>query len=239
MLHQALSPVVRQSLSNELADRVQELIRTGDFRPGDRLPSIADMARRFGVGHPTLREALKKLETLGIVSIRHGSGVYVGHHNNSLLISNPAFSGGISKKLLIDLIDARGPIELASVRLAAEHATPENFRQMKAFLQKAVESFADDTMLNGLNMSFHNEIAVASGNIVLSQLLSALINIFQEEQRVILNIYGFRERDHAEHVAIFEALLARDADLAEQRMREHLSGVRDALIEWTPAPEGT
>jgi GntR family transcriptional repressor for pyruvate dehydrogenase complex len=60
-MHRALGPVVRQSLSNELADRVQELIRTGDFRPGDRLPSIADMARRFGVGHPTLREALKKL----------------------------------------------------------------------------------------------------------------------------------------------------------------------------------
>jgi GntR family transcriptional repressor for pyruvate dehydrogenase complex len=85
-------------------------------------------------------------------------------------------------------------------------------------------------------MSFHNEIATASGNVVLSQLLSALINIFQEEQRVILGIYGFREKDHAEHVAIFEALLARDADLAEERMRAHLNEVRDVLLQWTPAP---
>ena len=235
-MHRALSPVIRQSLSNELADRVQELIRTGDFRPGDRLPSIADMARRFGVGHPTLREALKKLETLGIVTIRHGSGVYVGRNNDSLLISNPAFSGNISKKLLIDLIDARGPIELAAVRLAAEHATPENFRQMKTLLQQAAENFSDDAVLNSLNMAFHSEIAVASGNVVLSQLLNALINIFQEEQRAILGIYGYRERDHAEHVAIYEAVLARDPDLAEARMREHLNGVRDALIQWTPAP---
>jgi GntR family transcriptional repressor for pyruvate dehydrogenase complex len=235
-MHRALGPVVRQSLSNELADRVQELIRTGDFRPGDRLPSIADMARRFGVGHPPLREALKKLETLGIVSIRHGSGVYVGRNNDSLLISNPAFSGSISKKLLIDLIDARESIELAAVRLAAEHATPENFRQMKLLLQQAAGSFEDDVALNAINMSFHNEIATASGNVVLSQLLSALISIFQDEQRVILAIYGFREKDLAEHVSIFEALLARDAELAEQRMRHHVSEVREVLLQWTPAP---
>jgi GntR family transcriptional regulator, transcriptional repressor for pyruvate dehydrogenase complex len=229
-MYDALRPLVRQSLSDGLADRVRQLIQSEGFEPGDRLPSIADMSRRFGVGHPTLREALKKLETLGIVSIRHGSGVYVGHTNNALLISNPVFSGAFTEKLLLDLIEARIPIELTSVRLAAVNATPENLREMRSLLARAGESLDDDVELSRVNMAFHREIAVASGNSVLSQLLEVLTNVFQDEQRAILDIYGSRQKDHREHVEIFEALAARNPGLAVERMSAHLEGVREVLL---------
>jgi GntR family transcriptional repressor for pyruvate dehydrogenase complex len=71
------SPVRRERLTDNLASRISDLIRAGDFRVGDRLPPIAHMARLFRVGAPTVRQALTKLETLQIVEIRHGSGVYV------------------------------------------------------------------------------------------------------------------------------------------------------------------
>lgn len=229
-MHHALSPVARQSLSDGLAERVRQLIQAEDFGPGDRLPSIADMARHFGVGHPTLREALKKLETLGIVSIRHGSGVYVGRNNESLLISNPVFSGSFTRKLLVDLIEARVPIELTSVRLAAANATPEHIREMKALLQQAAVNLDDDTVLSQVNMAFHREIAAASGNAVLGQVLEVLTNVFQEEQRVILSIYGSRKKDHGEHVQIFEALAEKNPELAVERMAAHLEGVREVLL---------
>ena len=60
----AFAPVLKQSLSDRLARRIRGLIQKGDYRQGDRLPTIMEMARRFGVGHPTIREALKKLETM-------------------------------------------------------------------------------------------------------------------------------------------------------------------------------
>ena len=233
-MHHALSPVARQSLADGLAERIRQLIQSSGFRSGDRLPSIADMARRFGVGHPTLREALKKLETLGIVTIRHGSGVYVGRDDNSLLISNPVFSGSFTRKLLVDLVEARTPIELTSVRLASANATLENIRQMKSLLEQAAESLRDDAVLSRVNMAFHREIATASGNAVLGQLLEVLTNIFQEEQRAILSIYGSRQKDHDEHVLIFEALADRNADLAVERMRAHLEDVRNVLLRWDP-----
>jgi GntR family transcriptional regulator, transcriptional repressor for pyruvate dehydrogenase complex len=229
-MYQALSPVTRQSLSDGLAERVRQLIQAEGFGPGDRLPSIADMARHFGVGHPTLREALKKLETLGIVSIRHGSGVYVGRNNDSLLISNPIFSGSFNRKLLVDLIDARGPIELTAVRLAAQNAAPENLGKMESLLAHAAEIVDDDATLSRVNMEFHVEIAVASGNPVLGQLLEVLTNVFQAEQREILNIYGSREKDHHEHVQIYEALAEKDVDLAVHRMTGHLEGVKEVLL---------
>ena len=225
-------PVARQSLSDDLAVRVRQLIQGGSFQPGDRLPSINDMARRFGVGHPTLREALKKLETLGVVTIRHGSGVYVGTDNNSLVIPNPIFSGSVTRKLLLDLIEARVPVEVTAAGLAAQHATGEHLQQMRALLRRAEESRDDDAALSAANMGFHREIASSSGNKVLGQLLEVLTNVFHEEQRLILNIYGSRQKDHQEHLQILEALEQKDADLAIERMRAHLEGVRDVLLRW-------
>jgi GntR family transcriptional repressor for pyruvate dehydrogenase complex len=70
-------PIRKQRLSDELVRRIRGSIETGQFRPGDRLPTIAEMARRFDVGLATVREALTKLEMAGVLEIRHGSGVYV------------------------------------------------------------------------------------------------------------------------------------------------------------------
>src|SRR5687767_9866542 len=101
------APVPRQSLADDLARRIRQLIQQRKHKAGDRLPSIAEMARMFGVGAPTLREALKKLETVGVVTIRHGSGVYVAQHHDTLVIPIPVYDGAASKKLLLDLIEAR------------------------------------------------------------------------------------------------------------------------------------
>ena len=71
------SPVRRERLPDNLATRIGALIRAGDFRVGERLPPITQMARAFRVGAPTVRQALAKLEMLQVVEIRHGVGVYV------------------------------------------------------------------------------------------------------------------------------------------------------------------
>lgn len=227
-------PVAKSTLADEVAQRVTQLIQGGTYEAGDRLPTINEMARRFGVGHPTLREALKKLEALGVVEIKHGSGVYVRDYRDVLLMSNPIFTGEVSKKMMLDLIEARIPIEVESVVLAAQHATDEHFERMQELLAKAGEHLDDDVVLSTNNMAFHREVAVASGNAVLAQLLDVMSTLFDQEQRTILNIHGSREKDHAEHLGILEALQERDAPLAEERMRDHLEGVRDVLLHWDP-----
>lgn len=73
----AFAPIRKQRLSDELVRQIRGSIDTGRFREGDRLPPIAEMARRFEVGLATVREALTKLEVMEIVEIRHGSGVFV------------------------------------------------------------------------------------------------------------------------------------------------------------------
>ena len=227
-------PVAKSTLADEVAKRIARMIRGGSYDPGDRLPTINEMASRFGVGHPTLREALKKLEALGTVTIKHGSGVYVQDNRDVFVMSNPIFRGEVSKDMMLDLIEARIPIEVKSVVQAARNGTEEHLRRMKEYLEKAEQHIEDDAVLNQANMAFHREIAVASGNVVMAQLLEVLSNLFEKEQRKILDIWGSREQDHAEHVGILEALQARDETLAEERMRSHLEGVRAMIQQWNP-----
>jgi len=231
---QNLARMPRQSLSDRLARRIRELIQQGEYRQGDRLPAIMEMARSFGVGHPTVREALKKLEAVGVVEIRHGSGVYVSRSEDVMLLASPDYAPVVTQKLLADLIRSRMPLELLSVAEAIPRLTVRHLKEMRRVLAEAEKHLDDDGVLNKVNMQFHRQIAVASDNAVLLQLLDVLREMFQHEQLMILTIFGSRGEDHREHLAILEALEKRDSALAVSRMRTHLQNVLDAVLKWDP-----
>jgi len=233
-MRDSFAPVLKQSLSDKLAQRIRAMIQKGEYTQGDRLPPIMEMAKRFGVGHPTIREALKKLETMGFVEIRHGSGVYVSRSEEVLVLASPDYGGEVTKKLLLDLINTRMPLEVMSVAEAVKHATLDNLVEMKRLLTTAGQSLANDVVLNEVNRGFHRQIALASGNMVLLQLLDVLHDLFTDEQRLILDIFGSRERDHKEHLAILEALEQRDEKKGTELMRKHLQGVADSILRWDP-----
>ncbi len=227
-------PVVKESLSDRLARRIRTLIMAGEYARGDRLPAIMEMARRFGVGHPTVREALKKLQTTGMVEIRHGSGVYVSRGHDVLVHASRDYGGTVTKKLLVDLVQTRIPLEIFSASTAVAQATAADLAEMRELLETAGRNLNNDGVLNTTNMAFHRRIALASGNTVLAQLLDVLGDLFSDEQRLILGIFGSREQDHREHLAILEALEQRDAKLVRERMRKHLEGVLKAVLRWDP-----
>lgn len=229
-----IQPVAHHGLADEVAQRIQQLIRRRAYNRGERLPSIAEMAANFRVGAPTVREALKTLEAVGVVTIRHGSGVYVNSIDDALVISNPVFSTTVSKKTLLDLIEARIPIETTTVALAARYGTPAHFTEMDRLLARAGESLEDDAVLNETNLAFHRQIAIASGNAVLQQLLEVLTGYFTREQRAILDIQSLRAEDHDEHLAIVAAIKQRQSELAVSRMRAHLENVQRTLTRWDP-----
>jgi GntR family transcriptional repressor for pyruvate dehydrogenase complex len=227
-------PVIKRGMADRLAGRLRAMIRDGEYQVGDRLPSIVEMASRFGAGLPTLREGLKKLETMGFIEIRHGAGVFVNRSDDVLVVASPDFAGTVTRKLLLDLINVRMPLEMQAVSDAIANGSDVQLREMRRMLEVAGSNLANDIVLVPMNMSFHREIAVASGNIVLKQIIEVLQDLFMEEQRVILDIFGSRERDHREHVLILEAIEKRDVVLGLERMRAHLEGVADAIRRWDP-----
>ena len=230
----SFEPVVKQSLPDKLARQIRGTIQSGNYRRGDRLPPIVEMARRFEVGQPSIREALKKLEAMGVVQIRHGSGVFVTRSEEVLVLASPDYAGTVTKKLLLDLIRARTPIEILSVGDCVRNATLEQVEDLKRILADAGQHLDDDDRLNSVNMAFHGKIAEGSGNSVTAQLLAVLHDLFTDEQRLILNIFGSREEDHRGHLEILEAIERRDEALAVERMRAHLESVHAAILRWNP-----
>ena len=230
----SFEPVLKQSLPDRLARQIRGTIQSGNYRRGDRLPPIVEMARRFEVGQPSIREALKKLEAMGVVQIRHGAGVFVTRSEEVLVLASPDYTGTVTKKLLLDLIRARIPIESQSAADAVRNATDEQLEELRRILAEAGQNLGDDDVLNSVNMEFHSKIAQASGNSVTAQLLNVLHELFTDEQRLILGIFGSREADHEGHLEILDAIERRDEKLAVERMRAHLESVQAAILRWNP-----
>ncbi len=228
---EALGRRTRSSGSDVLTERVVDLVRTQELAPGDRLPSVQALATRFGVAAPTMREVLRRLEAVGMVEIRHGSGVYVRRPTTPLVLPNP-HPGRLDRQVILDLLHARKLIEPTLAGLAAEHATDAGIRELERTLERAKANLeAADRVLGRLNMDFHRSVARASQNLVLGPVIDSLCSIYEDEQLVVLRLYNNRARDHQEHVGIMEAIRRRDPNLARRRMDRHLRDVLEVFLQ--------
>ncbi len=232
--------VHKEKLSDRLARAIKGMIDSGGYEIGDRLPTIAEMAGMFEVGAPTLREALKKLQTSGVVHIKHGSGIFVAEHHDSLFVHNPVIERKPSKKVMLDLMEARLSVEPFTAGLAAEHATEAQTDRMGSLLDSARVSLdrGESLPLAEANLAYHREISIASGNGVISQLLALITGLFQIELYAILEIYGSTERDYIEHRSILAAIKKHNRPLSIRRMRNHLASVRVAIEQYYELKEG-
>ncbi|MFI7439170.1 FadR/GntR family transcriptional regulator [Nonomuraea indica] len=224
-----MSEVTRPTLSDALTERMLELIRTGGHRPGDRLPSTRELSQRFAVTTPTLREALRRLEATGAIEMRHGSGIYVGPAIERLVLPNPnmrEMRGG----QLLELLDARIVIEPPLAAMAARRARGDDLAALERVLGEAATHLrGEDAELHEANMTFHRATARLAGNSVLHEVVDSLLTVHGAEQREILQIFDDRRRDHEEHRAILQAIVAGDATAAEDRMRAHLADVKSVI----------
>jgi GntR family transcriptional repressor for pyruvate dehydrogenase complex len=221
----------RPSASEELTQDIIDLLRGGGFKPGDRLPAVTALAQQFGVALPTIREALRRLQALGFLEFRHGSGTYVREPLERVIVSNP-YSGQLHRDVILDLIDARLLIEPHLACLAVARGDQEAIAEIERILDQADQALqGQDDVLSDLNLNFHRAVAKLSGNSVLAQTMDSLLDLYAPEQMVILQVYDNRERDAREHRAVFQAIRDGRADLAAKLMREHLTGVRAVMEE--------
>ncbi len=216
------------SLTERLSEQVLELIRDDGLEPGARLPSVKELAERFSVATPTMREALRMLQMAGNLDIRHGSGVYVRDGVSRLLLTNP-YAAALDSDTILSLLRARRLIEPPVAQLAARELTGAALAELDELLAEAQrhltgDDYADE-VLGLANMRFHRGIAAGSGNPILSEVVYTLTEVHIKEQMAVLDLYNNRRRDHDEHKRILAALAARDAAAAGELMTEHLDDV--------------
>jgi DNA-binding FadR family transcriptional regulator len=219
---------VPPSLSDRLTESILGIIREGGLRPGDAIPSARELAKRYATTTPTVREALRKLEATGAIEFRHGSGTYVGPTINNLILANP-HRPPITKESVLQLISARLVIEPAVAAQSAAARRPENLERLEAAVTNALVPPGGPAFA----LNFHVELAAASGNPLLQEVLASLLKVRVREQQQIRALYDNRGRDHEEHQAIVEAVRAQDVDAAERLTREHLENIR-RTVETAP-----
>lgn len=219
-------PILRRKIYQEVVDRLVQRIRSGEWRPGDQLPSERDLMDSYGVGRPAVREALQDLARSGIVEITHGERARVVVPTADLLIEQIA--GGAQHMLRMEpgmlehLKDARVFLEAGLCKMAAQKATQADKERLLARWDAHHAALNEMDQFLHRDMLFHREIAAISGNPIFPSIVEALFNWAGEYYQNIVRAPGSEQLTLAEHRRIYEAIAAGDGDAAAQAMRDHL-----------------
>ena len=189
---------------------------------------MRELADRFSVATPTMREALRLLEMAGNLDIRHGSGIFVRRPESRLMLTNP-YARSLDTRTILALLESRLLIEPPIAELAARNASQEQLDYLGVLLEDAEKHLsgqdAADAILGADNMRFHRGIAEGADNAILADVVFTLTEVHIKEQMAVLDLYNNRRRDHDQHKQILDALMRRDAAEARALMAEHLADV--------------
>src|SRR5690625_3546235 len=223
------SRLTRQDLTSDLVSAVVRTMTDQDLSPGEKLSSQRELAERFGVAVPTMREALRRLEGMGVLTFRHGSGIYVGENFNRSVVPNVVLPPADSERL-VALIEARALIEPGIAAEAAMTQDQAGIEKLRSLIDQAAASLRNgDGQLWKINIDIHRAIASVAGNSILEEVLHSLLLIHAEDQRQILLLHGDPETDLAEHQELASLTIGGKVREAGELMRKHLDEVVAAL----------
>lgn len=212
-----------QSLSERIADGIVELIARENKTVGDAIPSARALAEHFDVTTPTVREAQRRLEAIGVLVFRHGSGTFVGPGSGRGLVANPHVAA--TATAVLDLIEARLVIEPNIAAAAAKHRTQEDLERLRA----ACENAKDTGDVEDVTHHFHAVLARATNNPVLLDTIEAMLVFNRRQRSVLRQVFIVPETDYCEHLGLVEAIEEQDAESARFLAEAHLRHLRDAV----------
>lgn len=203
-------------------------IVSGEWKEGQKILPERELCQQLGVARPSLREALKALEIMGLVDSRVGAGTFVRRRADFL--SRPLLwaIAGSSSAGAHELVESRLVLEVELAGFAAERATENDLSEIKQGLHNLD---AKPNQVLQFDLKFHLAIAIASHNQVLLNAVLMIRNLIQQWMLITLQVPGITEKVLTQHTAILEAILAKDGKSARARMRTHLSDMGDLLLE--------
>lgn len=233
-----------QTRSKIIADILSRKIANREFLPGQKLPTERELAEQFQTTRHSIREALKRLEAIGLVKIRQGSGIVVqdidligGLELFETLIRDE--NGTINVPLLLDVLEFRDHMVRQVVRLAAQRHTKEELDELRFLFQKRKTVLHNPEELQRINERFFRLFAQATHNQIYELLYNTMWQVFLKlNEMVDIMLLGRQELDKLAE-RIIEAFEQRDAELAELLVARHLDTIRkqfEIVLNQTPNP---
>ncbi len=212
--------------SEKVIGQVEEAIFSGQLSPGDRLPSERELAERFELSRMTVRDALRVLESSGLVEIKVGAGggAFVREPNFDPFRNSVSAMLRAKKTSLLELAEARKIIETATVALAAQRATPQDLKALREAVDSARKALkAGDVHYMPHSVKFHLALAEASKNNILKLTVTSFRSLLSGVFEEILPTRDMAERAIKDHGAIYRAIQNGDSARARKVMEEHLT----------------
>ena len=235
------SPVRQRRLSDDIVERLEGMILEGSLKVGERLPPERSLAEEFGVSRPSLREAIQKLAARGLLVSRQGGGTYVAEALGSTF-SDPLLELlSSSEEARQDLLEFRHTLEGACAFYAARRATPVDLQRLTEAFEALQLCYAmpdeDSREREGLaDARFHLAIAEASHNAILLHTIKGLFDLLK--RNVVTNIGGMyalrgetRNMLMQQHRALYELVMAGEAEQAREVAQQHIHYVQEVLAE--------
>lgn len=231
---QATELITKRKLSDQVFDRIKELIVEGEMKPGTLMPSERELMVRFGVGRPAIREAMQQLESMGLVEINHGERARVLQLTPHSLMRQVDESARImlsmSSESLEHLKAARIFFERGMAREAALKAKSDDLVQLRNTLDEQRKLVSEPERFIAMDMRFHTQLAAISRNPIFTAVSEAMLGWLKVYHSEMLIWTGNEKYTLAEHDEIISHVAAHDPDAAELAMVKHLERSRALFV---------
>jgi GntR family transcriptional repressor for pyruvate dehydrogenase complex len=234
---QLIGPIKKTRVHEEIAARIRQLILSRALPPGKPLPSERILARRFGVSRGSVRDALRTLEILGLLEMRHGQGTFPRELSVDRLVTPLASVLTYRRDLQDELMDVRRMFEPAVARVAATRMTDEDLAELERVLDAQRRKLAAGHSAIVEDTAFHAALARATHNRIAVRLMETLNDLLRESRKLTLQYSGRPQRSLEGHEAIVRAMRRRDPAATERAMHDHIDQIADLLH--APAASGS
>jgi GntR family transcriptional repressor for pyruvate dehydrogenase complex len=225
-----IEPIKSTRIYEEIVRQIKQMIAEGRLKSGDQLPPERELADKFVVSRTSVREALRALESLGLVEIRPGEGTFVREISVEALIEPLALVLASQREAIGELFEARRLIEPAIAALAARRATPDELQDMERILGEQAREIAAGRTGLPQDAQFHAAIASAARNQAVTRVVHAIMDLLTQSREESLNTPGRPQRSHQDHRRVLDAIRRRDETGAANAMRDHVSAVERLVL---------
>ncbi len=234
-LGEIFSRIEHSRTADEVVQQIEALILEGILRAGDRLPGERELSRQFEVSRPILRDALKALETRGLLTTRHGGGTHVADVIGQVFARPVIELFATHRKAASDYLEYRREIEGVAAEFAARRATADDLALLERLVERMSDAQPDMEAEAAIDVEFHQAIGECAHNIMLMHTLRSCYRLLSDgvlQNRIL--VYNLPDASAAlleQHLAIYKAVRDGDPAAARGAAMDHITYIEQAMAE--------
>lgn len=218
--------------ADEVCAQIESLVLEGVLRVGDKLPGERDLAQQFNISRPIVREALKELESRGLLCTRHGGGTFVADVIGDVFSRTMLELIADHPKATDDYLEYRREVEAIAAEFAARRATDHDKALLTSIMERMQTAHGKDDISEeaSIDVEFHQAVCESAHNVILLHTLRSCYRLLSNgsffSRSLVYGFPGARDQLLAQHRAVYDAIMAGDAPAARRAAQAHMEFVQ-------------